>query len=182
MKRWIYVLLLLILVGCSQKVEYTYPETTIADMTGYQGLVSQQFYQETISHFLEMVEQKKTAIVYFGYDSCIWCNCLVPVLNEVSIEKQLPVYYIDHHQDENRTDFEGIEKVTELLSDFLDKDEAGEISFYFPTVVFLQEGKVIDVHVGTVSGHDATVSDLTEKQQARLKYILEKAFDGLFVR
>jgi len=182
MKKILCLLLVLLLAGCGKEVVYDYPQSAISDMSGYNGLVTNQFYDETIDHFLTMASEKKTAIVYFGYDSCVWCNCVVPVLNEVSIEKDIPVYYVDYHATENYENKEGFEKVNELLKDFLDTDEQGELAFYFPTIVYLQEGTVIDVHIGTVSGHDATVSGLSEKQTARLKYVLEKQFDGLFKR
>lgn len=182
MKKLLIVLLAFLLIGCSKQIEYDYPTGEVADMTGYNGLVSQQFYKCTVDELFELVEAKKTIVVYFGYDSCVWCNCLVPVLNEVSIEKEVPVYYINHHDTANYENIEGMEKVNELLKDFLSTDEDGKLAFYFPTVVYIQLGEVIDVHVGTVSGHDATESGLSEKQAARLKYVLEKQFDGLFKR
>lgn len=182
MKKILCLLLVLLMSGCSSKIEYDAPSSAISDMSGYNGLITQQFYDETVDHFLQMVEQKKTAIIYFGYDSCVWCNCVVPILNEVSIEKQLPIYYIDHHKSVNSDNVEGMKQVNEVLKDFLDRDDTGELAFYFPTIVYLQQGVVVDVHIGTVSGHDATVSGLSEKQAARLKYVLEKEFDGLFKR
>ena len=183
MKKVIVLLVVLLtLCGCEKKIKYDYPDSEIADMSGYQQLDSDtsQFYKLTISGFLSLIEEEKTFIVYFGYEECPWCNDLLPILNEVSIEKQLPIYYIDFMSEENKNDIDGLEKIKDLCSDFLEEDDQGQLKLYFPTVFYVREGKVIEIHQGTVSGHDASKSALTEKQKARLKYNLEKEFDNLF--
>ena len=180
-KILILLAVLLVLVGCQGNNGYPQLEGETADMSGYNGLVSEQFVVINIDRVLKLVEEKKTGIVYLGYSSCPWCNCLVPVLNEVSLARKMRVYYLDYHAEDN---FENPK-----LFDLVDLcDQAGLITehgddntakFYFPTVIYIQNGKIVDLHSGTVAGHDAQSGQLSEKQRARLQYMLEKEFDAL---
>ncbi len=180
MKKLICILLIaFILVGCHKSIELDEISGTMSDMTGYQGLESDRFYDITLDDLNLLIEEGKTFMVYCGYDVCQWCNCLVPVLNEVAIEKDFKLYYMDYFAIDNYQNVDGMSTLQDHCKEFLKEDEDGEIVFYFPSVVFVQNGKVIDLHIGTVSGHDASLAPLTEKQEARLKYILEKEYNNL---
>ena len=175
---------LFILAGCSRQPVYPQPQGTTSDMSGYNGLVSEQFVDIDLDGIMALFEQKKTAIIYFGYASCPWCNALIPVLNEVSEEKQMRLYYLDWHADVNYQN--------EKIFDIVDLcDEAGLVDehnddgtgvFYFPTVLYIRDGKPVLLHSGTVAGHDGSQGGLSQKQTARLKYMLEKEFDSLIIK
>lgn len=179
-KLIVCIIILLSLLGCNRAPVYPQPEGNTSDMSGYAGLKSEQFVDIDLDGILNLFEEKKTAIVYFGYSSCPWCNALVPVLNEVSTEKQMKLYYLDWHADINYQN----EKIFEIVDIC---DEAGLIEehnadgtgiFYFPTILYLEKGVPVLLHSGTVSGHDGS-EGLSEKQTARLRYMLEKEFDSL---
>ena len=175
---------LVILAGCNRQPLYPQPQGNVSDMSGYNGLVSEQFVDIDLDGILKLMEEKKTAIIYFGYASCPWCNALVPVLNEVSLEKQMKLYYLDYHADvnyENEKIFEIVDKCDEagLVEEHQDD---GTGIFYFPSVLYLEKGTPVILHSGTVSGHDGSQGGLSEKQAARLKYTLEKEFDFLIIQ
>lgn len=181
MKKLLIVFIILtLLCSCTKKVIYDDPQGNISDMTAYNNLQTDRFYDLTIDDFLDLIEEEKTFIAYFGYEECPWCNDLLPTLNEVATEKDLKIYYIDFHAQENMDNIEGLEKIKDLSADYLQQDEQGQLKLYFPTVFYVRKGKIVELHQGTVSGHDASKNELTEKQQARLKYNLEKEFDNLF--
>ncbi len=185
MKKLVIVLMMLLcLVGCNRQPLYPQPEGRTSDMSGYGGLVSEKFVDIDLDGIFALFEQQKTAIIYFGYASCPWCNALVPVLNEVSMEKQMKLYYLDWHADINYQN----EKIFEIVDIC---DEAGLVEehnsdgtgvFYFPTILYLEKGVPVLLHSGTVSGHDGSQGGLSEKQRARLKYMLEKEFDSLILQ
>ncbi|MGN1399101.1 MAG: hypothetical protein ACI4WG_03780 [Erysipelotrichaceae bacterium] len=179
MKKVLLVLLVLLLAGCKAEITYSFPETDSYDMSGY-NLETDNFYKISISEFLVMVEQQKTFICYFGYESCPWCNDLLPILDEVCNEYQLKIYYLDFLAEENQNDIESLEALNEFAKDYLSKDEEGNLKLFFPTVYYVQKGKLVNLHQGTVSNHDATAAPLTDNQKARLKYNLQKEFDSLF--
>ncbi len=185
MKKVIVLLMaLMLLAGCNRTPVYPQPEGQTSDMSGYNGLQSEQFVDIDLDGIMKLLEEKKTAIIYFGYASCPWCNALVPVLNEVSVEKQMKLYYLDWHADINYQN----EKIFEIV-DICDQAglveehyEDGTGAFYFPSVIYIYKGTPVILHSGTVSGHDGSQGDLSEKQAARLKYMLEKEFDSLIIQ
>lgn len=179
MKKVLLILLVLLLQGCQEKIEYSYPDFDSYDMSGY-NLETDNFYKISISQFLDMVDEKKTFICYFGYESCPWCNDLLPILDEVCQQYQLKIYYMDFLDEENKEDIESLEALNDFAKDYLNTDEQGNLQLFFPTVYYVQKGNLVNLHSGTVSNHDATVAELTERQKARLKYNLEKEFDSLF--
>ena len=127
------------------------------------------------------IENRETFIVYFGYEDCPWCNCVVPILHEVSIEKDMPVYYMDFNNSVNKENVSGMKQISELCGNDQQGLKEGQFAFFFPTVLYIKQGEVYKVHVGTVSGHNGFVDPLTEKQKERLAYQYNKEFEGLLV-
>lgn len=182
-KLLIMLLLLFVISGCQKEklIEYVKPTGTISDMSGYEGLVSEQFYDITVEEILKKIANKETFIVYFGYENCPWCNCVVPVLNEVSIENEMPIYYMDFNNSINNENIEGMKQISEICGYDQTGLKEGEFAFLFPTVLYIRQGEVYKVHVGTVSGHNGFEDPLTEKQIERLKYQYNKEFEGLLI-
>lgn len=132
-----------------------------------------------------------TGVIYFGFPECPWCRNAVPVLLEAAEELELKeIYYFNaldmrdiKKLDENGkivTTKEGTKEYYELvnlLSDYLGEYEGlndKEIKrLYFPTVVFVKEGKVLGLNVSTVESQLDPMVDLNEKQKAELKNIYE---------
>ncbi len=183
-KFFICLLCALVLGGCQQQetITYSQPEGETADMSGYGGLETEQFISINSYDALALLgDESITTIVYIGYDSCPWCNALVPVLNEVSIEKDMKVYYLDFMA-ESENNAEQLWEFVDAIGayGYLSLDDNGDYAISMPAVVYIQKGEVVNYHEGTVSGHDASTEELSEKQEARLTYQLEKEFDSLF--
>lgn len=137
--------------------------------------------------------QKGTSVIYFGFPECPWCRNLVPVLVDVARDygisisylNALPIRDIKHLEDDKViTDQEGTKeyyKIVDLLKDHLGEYEGLNDSsikrLYFPTVVFMKDGKVIGVHTGTVSSQKDPYQALTKNQRKELVKELEKYFD-----
>ncbi len=171
------------LSGCQKQkfIEYKNPTGNISDMSGYDGLVSEQFYDITVQQVLEKIADEETFIVYFGYQDCPWCNCVVPILNEVSIENAMPIYYLDFHNSVNSENVEGMKQISEICGNDQTGLKEGQFAFFFPTVLYIKQGEVYKVHIGTVSGHNGFEDPLSEKQKERLTYQYNKEFEGLLI-
>lgn len=132
-----------------------------------------------------------TGVIYFGFPECPWCRNLVPVLVNTLNEYTVPFYYYNaydirdnKHLDENGNivvDKEGTEEYYELV-DVL-KDYLGEYSglndssikrLYFPTIVFVKEGKILYTHIGTLDSQENPYIELSEEQQNELSNIISK--------
>ena len=44
---------------------------------------------------LKMMEEKKSFVVYFGFDSCPWCRSVVENVSKISKELDEDIYYVD---------------------------------------------------------------------------------------
>lgn len=143
--------------------------------------------EEAIS-FLE----NGTGIIYFGFPDCPWCRSMLPVLlqtlSNLSISK-LNYLNVGSIRDtlvlgaKNKVEVKeegskGYYKILELLDEVLEPyyltNDAGkkintkEKRLFAPTVVAIKDGKVVDIHVGTVESQKSGYDDLTKEQKEEL--------------
>lgn len=130
-----------------------------------------------------------TGVIYFGFPECPWCRNLVPILVDTLNEYTMPFYYYNayeirdnKHLDDNGdivVDKEGTKEYYEIV-DIL-KDYLGEYSglndnsikrLYFPTIVFVKEGKILYVHTGTLDSQEDPYVSLTDEQKNELATII----------
>lgn len=134
----------------------------------------------------------KTGVVYFGFPNCPWCRNIVPVLIDALHDTGLDhVYYANllEERDTKKIDEEGkivvekegsknYQRILELLHDQLGNYEGLNDDsikrLYFPTVVFVKNGKVEDIHIGSLDSQKDPYKKLTKKQYEELKTIYEK--------
>lgn len=140
-----------------------------------------------------------TAVIYFGFPECPWCRNAVPVLldtaKELGIEK---IYYYNalSIRDKKSLDESGnivveeegtkeYKELVELLYDYLPvydglNDETIK-RLYFPTVLFVKDGKIIGLHNSTVESQKNPYDGLNKEQYEELKIIyydyLNKTFE-----
>lgn len=133
-----------------------------------------------------------TGVLYFGFPECPWCRNMLPVLlqtlNNMSIDR---LYYLNIGSirdtlslgEKNKVEIKeegtkGYYRILELLDSVLDpyyltsedgkQIDTKEKRLMAPTVVFVKEGKVVDIHVGTVESQKSGYDDLTQEQQEEL--------------
>ena len=141
--------------------------------------------------------ENQTAVIYFGFPECPWCRNLVPVLLEsIKDTEYQNIYYCNALKerdiktlDDNGniiTEQEGSAnyyKIVDILKDKLDTyDGLNDDSIkrlYFPTVVFVKNGKIEKVKSGTVESQKDPYKALTKSQKKELKQELEEAILNL---
>ena len=134
--------------------------------------------------------KNKTGVIYFGFPECPWCRSAIPVLiNAAKCECLDEIYYFNalsirdiKHLDENGeivVDKEGTEDYYEIVKILGDKLSSYEglnddsiKRLYFPTVVFVRDGEVVDIHISTVDSQKDPYKALTkdEKQELLKQY------------
>lgn len=151
---------------------------------------------KTGKEILEVLENEN-AVVYFGFSTCPWCRRLLPTLLDVAekngIEK---IYYVDIKDIRDTYEFsgsiipektkKGTDAYYEILDFFGDKlekyyisDEAGNrydtgvTRLYAPTIIAVQDGEIMDMHVGTVESQTDPFADFTEDQAKELTKEIE---------
>lgn len=141
--------------------------------------------------------EEGTGILYLGFPECPWCRNAVPVLIGSAIENEIDdIYYFNalSIRDEKElkdgkivTTKKGTKeyyKLVDKLKDYLTPYEGLEDEsikrIYFPTVVFVQGGKIVGSHIGTVDSQKDPYKVLTKKQTKELKEIYTNNINKIY--
>lgn len=145
------------------------------------------------------VLEHKTGIIYFGFPTCPWCRNMVPVLIDAAKEAGVnQIYYanISEERDKKHLDEEGnivldqegsdnynriVEQLKDNLGAYEGLNDDSIKRLYFPTVVFVRNGKVEDIHIGTLDSQEDPYKKLTDSQEKELKKIFTKAIKKIEV-
>lgn len=142
-----------------------------------------------------------TGVIYFGFPECPWCRNMVPVLSDAAKELGIKkIYYFNaldmrdvKSLDDNGnivTDKEGTKEYDELVKTLYDvltpyeglNDDSIK-RLYFPTVVFVKDGKILNAHIGTLDSQEDPYVVLNKEQKNELKNIyidnINKVYDIL---
>jgi predicted bacteriocin transport accessory protein len=154
---------------------------------------------KTADEVVEMIENKETFVVYFGFAACPWCRSVLPTLFKVSNDLGLDkIYYVDvldirdtleldsdNHPITKTKGTDAYYKLLDLLNDVLDdysmKDADGnpvdtsEKRIYAPNVVAISKGKALQLETGISDDLKDPYSKLTIK----IKKYAYKKFDCL---
>lgn len=132
--------------------------------------------------------QNKTGIIYFGFPTCPWCRSMIEVLLDAKDStNQKNIYYYNalDIRDEKvledgkvKTTKKGKKnyyKILDILGDkasvYEELEDESIKRLYFPTVVFVRNGKIVDIHISTVDSQEDPYKKLNKKQKAELKKI-----------
>lgn len=164
MKKTIVLFIIFFLVGCSS-VQDAYPEIT-------EPIMIKQIGEKQLDELF----QDQTGYVVFGVPDSEWSSISMTMLNEAAQEVQKEVYYFniaDAREDESDL----YHAVYNEIATYLNQSESNTMIYdqlYVPTVVSIQNGSIVDVHVGTVEGHyivDGVIPPLSSVQETQLKEI-----------
>lgn len=148
-----------------------------ADMSLYEEFKAKEnmFIKTTAEDVLSLIENRKSAMVYFGFPDCPWCEDMLPVLNEAAKNKDYPILYVEARNEKGELNYseEIKEKIYNEFDFTFETDENGKKIMYFPYVVRIENGVVTDSHVGTVDGHNAHERELTEEEKIALRKTYE---------
>lgn len=145
--------------------------------------------------------KNKTGVIYFGFPECPWCRNMVPVLADAAKELGIKnIYYFNAldmrdikslDEDGNIvTEKEGTKEYYELIEALGDSIGSYEglnddsiKRLYFPTVVFVKDGKILNAHIGTLDSQEDPYVVLNKNQKNELKNIyidnINKVYDIL---
>lgn len=138
-----------------------------------------------------------TGVLYLGFPRCPWCRSLVPVMidawKQSGAQEEIAYFNALDLRDKRSLAEDGsivveqeaapeYDRLVELLYDWLGEYEGlndpSIKRIYFPTVVFVREGKIEYVHIGTVDAQDRGES-LTEEEYDGLVSLFAEHMQGL---
>ena len=135
---------------------------------------------------IKEVITKGTGVIYFGYPECPWCRNAVPMLLQAASNTGIDkIYYFNAKEirdtkklDENgnvvtikegtKEYYELVESLSSVLGEYEGLNDESIKRLYFPTVVFIKDGKVVGCHIDTLPSQTDPRVPLTEEQKSEL--------------
>lgn len=159
---------------------------------------------KTTEEVLNLIDKKKSFVLYFGFDTCPWCRSVVPTLVSISKELNQEVYYIDvkdirdtfELDDDNKPklvkkgskDYSKLlEKLEPVLEDYTltDSDnneiKVGEKRIYAPSIVSVIDGKAKELTTGIsdkqTDGYMKLTKEMEKETYNKIKKVLKQVSD-----
>ena len=124
-----------------------------------------------VNQILNIFNEKKDAVIYFGYPSCTYCRSAVSVLIETANKTKLDkIYYLITN--------DKAENYDEILDLFIDDFKDGD-KIYSPLVLFVKEGNIISYHKGTLFSHTDPFTKLDDSQKEGLSQIYRNGINDV---
>ena len=136
------------------------------------------FEKTTMEDVVSYFENKESHIVFLGFRDCPWCQDLMPILNDIAIQKNVKIKYVNVRpentkesdlRNENNPTYV---KLQELLGDV---SGDGTNKIYVPYVGVIRDGKVVDFMLSF--DYDAHNVQITEEQIEEYKKLLNELLD-----
>ena len=155
----------------------------------------------SVKEVLKMMEEKKSFVVYFGFDSCPWCRSVVENVSKISKELDEDIYYVDVKEirdvyeldDENKPELtkEGdknylklIKKLDSVLKEYTlttDDDnevKVGEKRIYAPNIVSIIDGSAKELTTGLsdkqTDGYMTLTDEMKQESYKKIKKVVQE--------
>lgn len=161
---------LLLLLGCSSKINVVNVNATVADLTGYGINDNTTLKQIDLNTLNELLDEKGSAVIFFSKPSCPWCQICMPQFYQafLTLNHKLPIYYYDVTL-ASQEDADALIALANRLDDVLTKDEENKVEFFVPDCMAIINGKAKAHHVATVENHKDANQPLNKEQSELLQ-------------
>ncbi|MDR3190643.1 MAG: hypothetical protein LBT80_05480 [Lactobacillaceae bacterium] len=109
---------------------------------------------------------KKQGVYYFGFEECLWCQELSPVLEKTLQQERKLACYINTR---NQFSKQSMQQLKKYFSEYRPNEQ-----FSVPFIIFINEGGDVKTHTGTVDGHNAQLTRMNGHQKHDLHDKLAK--------
>lgn len=114
----------------------------------------------TYDEVLDIFENNKDAVVYFGFSKCLYCRTAIQVLVDTAAETELKeIYYLDVESKGDKYE----ELLTTLGDNFVNTENGGR-EIISPLVIFVTNGKIVSYNKGTLFSQSSPYDELDKSQ------------------
>lgn len=188
------------------KTKYTQEEINFKDE--YENLNGRDYGETTLKNITiesdnnvtyikdsEIIEELTNGdkVIYLGWPECNWCRTMIPTL--VSTLKKNGIdtlYYYNfknlrtaYETSSDRDKVEIYENILEIIGEDItsvfaeDSKRKGEKKILAPTVIFIQDGEYIGLHVKTVDSQLKSTDELSKEEIKSLESIYQSYIDKM---
>ncbi len=152
------------------------------DMSSYEGFDNKDgvFLNTKFEDVITKIKNKDTFTLYLGFDQCPWCLESLPVLNQVALEEEVSINYVDvrpEGEDLRTEENESYVELQNFLSSYLDEEDN---KIYVPALIVVDNGMIAGYHTGTMPTHDSTQRLMNETEKKQLEDIYEDLIDKVY--
>lgn len=167
MKKLFSLLLVFTLFGCASiKNEYS----------GIEGDTSvKQISEQDVVELFET----GTGVLLFSFPDSEWCQEMMPLLNDEALELEVEVFYFNvaSIREDNTDNYQLMyEEILDYVK-FTEYDPLLYDQIYVPTLVKIENGHIVDFHLGTTTDHVMTsdgLPALTAAQKFELRAVINR--------
>ncbi len=147
---------------------------------------------KTADELVEMINNKETFVVYFGFPDCPWCRSVIPTLIEVASKLNFQkIYYVDVKEIRDTLSLneegkivvenegsEGYKKLLKILDNVLEKYtltnakgkkiDTKEKRIYAPNIVAIKDGVSLKLTDGISEKQENGYVDITEEMKREM--------------
>jgi thiol-disulfide isomerase/thioredoxin len=163
------------------------------------------FVYKEASDIVEMIQNKETFVVYFGFPDCPWCRSAIPTLDSVAADLELDtIYYVNVKEirdtlvldDDGKVTVESsgtdgyydlLEVLDNVLADYTltDSDgnqvETGEKRIYAPNIISVVDGVAMELTDGIsdsqTDGYMELTKEMTKESYNKIKCSIQCVAD-----
>lgn len=147
--------------------------------TEYNGVSVDNVYKYTTAKEAIELFKADSAVIFFGFKECKWCQSYAPLLDEYAKENGVEtIYYVDIKESRaNKT--EEYTELIKLLKSYLHEDADGNKRIYVPDVYFVKDGEIVGHNNDTSIEQGADTKGYYEEHGEELKEKINALFDKI---
>lgn len=149
-------------------------------MEGYEGDI--MLRDTNVLEVKELMDAKESFVLFLSFESCPWCNLIIPYVNDAARDAGVLVGYIDTRSNpewKSNMDIDNYDIFTEMFSKYLATDEDGKPHLYVPDLYVIKKGKVVARHDGVTPGLNDPSEPMTAEQEEQLRKDLANEFKAM---
>lgn len=149
-------------------------ETSPVDISHYEFLEGElaDYVELPIYEVANIINNGGSALIYFGYETCDWCNRAIPELNKVLLDYDFTTYYVNAHSEKYTFTDADIDALYEAI-----KDTLNDGTLYVPHVIGIKNGEIVGYQTSLVdSYHPEDISNPNDQMSDAQKEELQKIY------